>query len=103
MSSQEYYLVGGGWSLLIIILTIFWYATLRRLTQVLKEDLKKARSDEPVPTIPSLFVFILRGDFKETRDSRLVTLYRRLRQLLYGYLGVTIAYFVFVVLMHPRY
>jgi hypothetical protein len=103
MSSQEYYLVAGGWFLLLLLLGIFWYATLRRLSDVLKENLKTTRGREPITGFPALFRFIMRGEFEQTGDKRLMALCRRLRQLLYGYLGVIGAYFVFLVLMHPRY
>ena len=103
MSIHEYRLVAGGWFLLILFLTIFWYATLRRLSEVLKDHLKSTRSHQSISGIPGLFLFIFRGEFKQTGDARMVAVCGRLRQLLYGYVGAVIAYFVFLAVCHPRY
>jgi len=104
MSIYEYRLVAGGWFLLLVCLTVFWYGTLRRLSDILKERLKNTRSRQPVPEgILGVFAFLYRGEFKQTGDERLAAFCRRLRQLLYGYLGVIGAYIVFLVMFRPHY
>ena len=103
MSTEEYRLVAAGWSLLILLLTIFWYATLRRLSEVMKEHLSATRSHQSIPGFFSLFLFILRGEYKQTGDNRLIGVCHRLRKLLYGYLGSIGAYIVFLVIMRPRF
>jgi hypothetical protein len=104
MSISEYRLVAGGWLILLVFLTVFWYGTLRRLSGILKERLDSTRSHQPIPQgLVALFLFLYRGDFKQTGDERLKAVCRRLRQLLYGYLGGIGAYIVFLVLFHPRY
>jgi hypothetical protein len=102
MSNHEYHLVALGWSVLIIFLTVFWYATLSRLKVVLNDRLKETRSGQPLSTLPSTFLFIFRGEFKKSGDERLVSVCARLRSLLYGYIGGVGAYVVFIVIMHPR-
>lgn len=96
-------MVAAGWFLLILLLTIFWYATLRRLSEVMKDHLAATRSHQSIPGFVGLFLFIFRGEFKQTGDARLVGVCYRLRKLLYGYLGSIGAYAVFLVIMHPRY
>ena len=103
MRVEEYRLVVAGWFLLILLLTIFWYATLRRLSKVLKEHLRATRSSQPVPGFLGLALFILRGEYRQTGDDRLIGVCRRLRNLLYGYLGSIGAYIVFLVIMRPRF
>jgi hypothetical protein len=103
MSTHEYRLIAIGWSLLIVFLTFFWYATLTRLSVVLKERLAATRSHQSLSGLPGVFLFLFRGDFKQTGDERLVAVCRRLRQLLYGYLGAIGAYIVFLVIFHPRF
>jgi hypothetical protein len=103
MSIQEYRYIAFGWALLILFLTVFWFATLRRLSVVLKERLAATRSHQSFSGgLPGVFLFIFRGEFKQTGDERLSAVCRRLRQLLYGYLGSVIAYFVFIVIFRPR-
>jgi hypothetical protein len=101
MSIQEYYMVAGGWFLLILLLTIFWYASLSRLSEVLRENIKNTRSRETVPGIGGLFLFIFRGEFKQTTDVRLRAVCKKLRSLLYAYLGTIGAYVVFLICMRP--
>ena len=103
MSLHEYRLVAGGWFVLILFLTVFWYATLRRLSEVMKEHLSATRSHQSVPRFLGLFFFIIRAEYKKTGDTRLISVCEKLRKLLYGYLGSVAAYFVFLVIMHPRY
>jgi hypothetical protein len=103
MSSHDYHLIAAGWSLVIIFLTLFWYATLRRLSVVLKEHLAATRSHQSLSGIPGVLAFLFRGDFKRTGDERLVSVCRRLRQLLYGYIGAIGAYIVFIVIFRPRF
>ena len=103
MSVHEYRLIAAGWFLLILVLTIFWYATLRRLADVVKEHLGSTRSHQSISGLPGLFLFLIRAEFKKTGDTRLIAVCTRLRQLLYGYLGAIGAYIVFMVIMHPRY
>ena len=102
MSTHEYHLVAIGWSFLILLLTLFWYATLRRLSVVLKERLNSTRSHQSVSGIPGVFLFIFRGEFKQTGDERLISVCRRLRSLLYGYFGCLGAYTVFLVIFRPH-
>jgi hypothetical protein len=101
MSTREYYMVAGGWTLLILLLTLFWYASLTRLAAVLRENIKNTRSKESVPGLVGLFLFIFRGEFKLTSDQRLLGVCKRLRSLLYGYIGTIGAYVVFLVFMRP--
>ena len=101
MSIQEYHLVAVGWAILIVFLTLFWYANLRRLSVILKEHLATTRSRQSISGLPSVFVFLFRGDFKQTGDDRIVAVCNRLRKLLYGYLGAVGAYVVFLVICRP--
>ncbi len=104
MSLEEYRLVAAGWFLLIFFLTVFWYFTLRRLAQIFKERFAATRSHEPAPEgVLGLARFLIRGDFRNTGDERMAALCRRLRQLLYGYLGSVGAYIVFLVIFRSRY
>ncbi len=103
MSTYEFRLIAGGWSILIVLLTLFWYATLRRLSVVLKEHLTATRSHQTLSGLPGVFVFLFRGDFNQTGDERLVSVCRRLRRLLFGYIGAIGAYIVFLVICHPRF
>lgn len=103
MSIEEYHLVAVGWSILIVFLTLFWYATLRRLSQVLNDRLNATRSHHSISGLPGVFLFIFRGEFKQTGDERLIAVCRRLRQLLYGYVGSILAYIVFLVLFRHRF
>jgi hypothetical protein len=103
MSLFKYRMIAEGWLLLIICLTMFWYAVLRRLSEILKERSKVTRSREPAPEgMLGLFMFLFRGDFKQTGDERLASVCRRLRQLLYGYLGAIGAYLVFLAVFRPH-
>jgi len=103
MSTHEYHLVAVGWAILIVFLTLFWYATLRRLSVVLKEHLATTRSHQSITGLPGVFLFLFRGDFKRTGDERLVGVCLRLRKLLYGYLGAVAAFIVFLVICRPRF
>jgi hypothetical protein len=103
MNPYEYRLVAIGWALLLVFLTLFWYATLRRLSGVLKEHLAATRSHQSVTDLRSVVLFLFRGDFKQTGDERLVAVCRRLRQLLYAYLGSIGAYVVFLVIFRPSF
>lgn len=101
MSVHEYRLIAGGWLILVIFLTLFWFFTLRRLAEVLKERLPTSRA---LPTtFGGMFLYLFRGDFKAAGDPRLTAVCLRLRQLLYGYVGSIGAYFVYLVVFHPRY
>jgi len=101
MSTQEYYLVAGGWFLLILLLSIFWYASLTRLSEVLRENIKNTRSKKSVPGLGGLFMFLFRGEYQLTSDQRLIAVCKRLRSLLYGYIGTIGAYIVFLIYMRP--
>jgi hypothetical protein len=104
MSQYEYRLVAGGWFLLLLLLTVFWFRTLRRLAEVLKERMKSTGSHETIPEgTPGLFLYLFRGEFKRTGDERLIGVCQRLRQLLYGYVGGIGVYIIFLVLYRPRY
>lgn len=87
---------------MLVFLTLFWYLTLKRLEQLLKENLDSPGSPKLGPGIYGVFQFIMRGDYEKTRNDKLIGVCGRLRQLLYGYLGVTGAYVVFLVLMRPH-
>jgi len=102
MSTQEYYLVAGGWFLLILLLSIFWYAALCRLAEVLAQYIKEKRTRETVPGLGGLFLYLFRGEFKRTGDARLKAVCQRLRSLLFAYLGSILGYIVFLVLLHPH-
>jgi hypothetical protein len=103
MSIEEYRLVAGGWFLLILFLTVFWYATLRRLEGVFKEHLDATRSHQSIGGLTGMLQFIIRGDFRRTGDERMVGVCQRLRKLLYGYLGSVAAFIVFLVICRPHY
>jgi hypothetical protein len=103
MNPFEFRMIAAGWLLLLIFLTIFWYLTLKRLSQLLKDNLTETQARKIGPGIMGIFRFIIRGDFEATRNDRLIPVCRKLRQLLYGYLGVVGAYVVFVVLMRPHF
>jgi hypothetical protein len=53
--------------------------------------------------VGSVFRFLIRGSFKQTGDERLVALCMKLRKLLYGYMGATAAYVVFLVIMRSKH
>jgi hypothetical protein len=103
MSLYKYRLITGGWGFLIMLLTLFWYFTLRRLSEVMKAHVEATQSRESVPGFAGLFLYLFRGEFKKSDDQRFVAVCRRLRQPLYGYIGAVGAYVIFLVLMHPRY
>ena len=92
-----------GWGIIVIFLAIFWWLMLSRLAQVLQERLKDSRSERQLRGVGDLFLFILRGDFVASGDERLIGVCKRLRRLLYGYLGATGGYIVFLVLFRPRF
>jgi hypothetical protein len=100
MSIHEYRLIGAGWFLLIAFLTIFWYFTLQRLGQVLRDNLPPGSPGAPGPGIGGLFIFVFRGDFVQSRNPRLVEVCKKLRKLLWGYVGGVLAFIVFVVKLH---
>jgi len=102
MSIQEYQYVVFGWAIILVFLTIFWYVTLRRLSDILKERLSATRSHQSISGLQDMFLFILRGEFKRTGDERLTGVCGRLRKLLYGYLGSIAAYIVFLVIYRPH-
>lgn len=102
MNPFEYRMIAAGWLLMLVFLTLFWFLTLKRLSQLLKENLGSAGAPTLGPGIYGVFQFIMRGDFEKTRNEKLISVCGRLRQLLYGYLGVTGAYIVFLVLMRPH-
>jgi hypothetical protein len=103
MNPFEYRMIAAGWLLMLVFLTLFWYLTLKRLEQLLKENLSGPGAPKLGPGIYGVFQFIMRGDYEKTRNDKLIGVCRRLRQLLYGYLGVTGAYVVFLVLMRPHF
>ncbi len=92
-----------GWGILIVFLTLFWYMTLTRLGKIFKEHLAATGSNRSIPEgLVGLFLFVIRGDFIKTGDPQFADVCRRLRKLLFGYVGVVIAYFVFTVLARPH-
>ncbi len=97
----NYRLILAGGFLLIFFMGVFWYAMLRRLEVVLKERLKSTRSQQVISGFRGMLGFILGGQFKQTGDDRLIGVCKRLRQLLFGYLGLIGAYIVFLVKCHP--
>jgi hypothetical protein len=101
MNLYNYRLIAAGWLLLILFLSLFWYATLRRLSVVLKELFASAHSRQSLPGFFGMFLFIIRAEYKQTGNERLISVCQRLRPLLYGYIGVTLAYIVFLVKMRP--
>ena len=104
MSHYQYLLIAGGWFLLLLLLTLFWLRTLRRLSEVLKEWLKSTRSHQVIPEgITGLFLYLFRGEFRRTGDERLIGVCQRLRQLLYGYVGGLGVYIIFLVMYRPRF
>jgi hypothetical protein len=103
VSPEEFRLVAIGWGGLIIFLTLFWYATLNKLSGLLKERLKASGSSQEISGVGSVFRFLIRGSFKQTGDERLVALCMKLRKLLYGYMGATAAYVVFLVIMRSKH
>jgi len=103
MSVHEFRLIAAGWFLLILLLTIFWFAMLHRLSAVLKERLASTRSHRSIKGPMGVVLFLFRSEFKQTGDERMIAVCSRLRRLLYGYLGGVGAYIVFLVIMHTRY
>jgi hypothetical protein len=103
MSHDEYRMIAVGWLLLLLFLTLFWYFTLRKLSQVLTEHLKSTCSHQDIAGLRGLFLFLMRGEYRQTGDERLVAVCARLRQRLYGYLGAIGGYIVFLVIFRPRY
>ena len=103
MNPFEYRMIAAGWLLMLVFLTLFWFLTLKRLSQLLKDNLGESTAPKLGPGIYGVFQFIMRGDFEKTRNDKLISVCRRLRQLLYGYLGVPGAYVVFLVLMRPHF
>lgn len=103
VSPEEFRLVAIGWAGLIIFLTLFWYATLNKLSGLLKERLKASGSSQEISGVVSVFRFLIRGSFKQTGDERLAAICMKLRRLLYGYMGVTAAYVVFLVIMRSKH
>jgi hypothetical protein len=103
MNPFEFRMVAAGWLVMLIFLTLFWYLTLTRLAKLLKENLSATQAGKIRPGIAGIFRFIIRGDYESTRDQRLIPVCRRLRRLLYGYIGVVGAYVVFLVMMRPHF
>jgi len=103
MSHGEYRIIAVGWLVLLLFLTLFWYFTLRKLSEVLAEHLKSTRSRQSVSGLGAIVRFLFRGEYKQTGDERLISICARLRQRLYGYLGAIGCYVVFLVLFHPKY
>ena len=102
ISIEEFRLIATGWAILIVFLTIFWYATLRRLSVILKERLESTRSHQTVSGMGGLLNFLLRGEYDRTGDQKLIGVCRKLRKLLYGYLGAVGAYVVFMIYCRPH-
>ncbi len=103
MSANEYRIVATVWPILILFLTLFWFFTLRRLSVVLKDQITRMRLRRPISGVSGMFLFIFRGEFEQTRDERLVAVCRRLRSLLYGYVGSIAAYIVFLAIFGAHY
>ena len=103
MSPQKYEMIAIGWGMIVVFLAVFWWLMLSRLAQVLKERLKDSRMKREITGFGSLFQFVIRGEFRETKDDRLISVCRKLRQLLYGYLGIVAAYIVFLEIYRPRF
>jgi hypothetical protein len=103
MSIHEYRLIAAGWFLLLAFLTIFWFVTLRRLAQIIKERLPYSPSAKSISGFSGMFRFLIRAEYQQTRDKQLIAICKRLRQLLYGYLGAIGAYLVFLVMFRPRF
>lgn len=102
MSAFEFRMIAAGWLVMLVFLTLFWYLTLNRLSHLLKDNLDESGPVKVGPGFYGVFQFIMRGDFEKTRNDKLINVCRRLRQLLYGYLGVVGAYVVFLVVMRPH-
>ena len=102
MSLHNYRLIAGGWCVLILFLTLFWYFTLTRLAQILKENIKQSGSSQPPSNFAEIFLYVFRADYKQTRDTRLINVCDKLRKLLFAYVGALGAFIVFLVIMHPR-
>ena len=103
MNPHKYQLIAVGWLILLLFLTLFWYVTLRKLSQVLAEHLKSTRSQRTIPGLGGLLLYLYRTEYKQSGDERLITVCTRLRQRLYGYFGAIAGYLVFLVFFHPRY
>jgi hypothetical protein len=103
MGAYEYRLIAGGWLLALVFLGIFWFLILRRLAVVLKEHLDSTRSHYKIDGMRSLIGFLLSGAYNDTGDERQAAFCKRLRMLLFGYLGVIVAYIVFLVIYYPRF
>ncbi|MGA3171041.1 MAG: hypothetical protein ABSE62_08495 [Chthoniobacteraceae bacterium] len=103
MNASQIHLIAAGWSLLIVLLTMFWFFTLRRLEVILRERLAATRSHQSISGLKDMLAFLLRGNFKQTGDDRLVAVCGKLRKLLYGYLGCLGGYIVFLIIYYRRY
>lgn len=101
MSLYKYELIAGGWTVLIVVLCMFWYALLSKLLQVVKAHLKETRSRQVVNGVSGMFRFVLRAEYMQTGDERLITLCTKLRKQLYAFLGCIGAYIVFLAVMRP--
>lgn len=95
-------MIAMGWGAMVLFLAIFWWLMLTRLSQVLQERLNNSRSRRRLNGVADLFLFIFRAEFANSDDERLVGVCKRLRRLLYGYLGAVGAYIVFLVLFRPH-
>jgi hypothetical protein len=105
MNPHEYRLVAGGGAILLIFLTIFWYVMLKRLSTLLGERLagKGKKVGRKLDSVASVFLFLFRDEYKRSGDEVAISVCRRLRSLLYGYLGTIGAYVVFVIFFRPRF
>jgi len=101
MSVENYRTIAGGWALLILFLTAFWFLTLRRLSLILRAHLQETGGSGIAPGLAGMIPYLFRGDYKLSGDPRLISVCTKLRNLLYAYFGAIGAFLVFIVIMHP--
>jgi hypothetical protein len=101
LTLHDYRLIAGGWFLLLLILGIFWFLMLSRLSDIIRAQLKANGSRDPGPTLSGMVPYIFRGDFRSAADPRIINVCKKLRKLLCAYFGAIGAYIVFLVIMRP--
>lgn len=104
LSPEKFRLIVEGWLTLLVFLTFFWGALLRRFAEILQARQAAAGSRQAIPaSVPGMLRFLLRAEYRKTGDGKLIAVCHRLRNLLFGYFGCASGFVVFVILMRPRF
>ena len=101
MNPHEYRLVAMGATILVIVLTLFWYGMLKRFGEVLNE--RMGGKGRKLDSVASVVQFLVRAEYMRLGDEQLIAVCKRLRTRLYSYLGGIGAYLVFIIIMRPRF